>query len=55
MPAGATPEQEKAELLKIASRDTEPGLEYGTDEDNYLGLDPGALQVASRECAGLGQ
>ncbi len=44
MPAGATPEQEKAELLKIASRDTEPGLEYGTDEDNYLGLDPGALQ-----------
>ena len=44
MPAGTTPEQEKAELLKIASRDTEPGLEYGTDEDNYLGLDPGALQ-----------
>src|ERR1700744_4553084 len=44
MPAGATPEQEKAELLKIASRDTEPGLEYGTDEDNFLGVDPASLQ-----------
>ena len=44
MPAGTTPAQEKAELLKIASRDTEPGLEYGTDEDNYLGVDPAALQ-----------
>ena len=44
MPAGATPAQEKAELLKIAARNTEPGLDYGTDEDNYLGVDPAALQ-----------
>ena len=44
MPAGATPAQEKAELLKIASRNTEPGLDYGTDEDNYLGVDPASLQ-----------
>jgi hypothetical protein len=44
LPAGATPAQQKAELLKIAARDTERGLEYGTDEDNYLGVDPGALQ-----------
>ena len=42
--AGATPAQGKAELLKIASRNTEPGLDYGTDEDNYLGVDPGSLQ-----------
>ncbi|MCK9684190.1 zinc-dependent metalloprotease [Scleromatobacter humisilvae] len=44
MPAGTTPAQEKAELLKIAARNTEPGLDYGTDEDNYLGVDPAALQ-----------
>ena len=44
MPAGATPAQEKAELLKIASRNTEPGLDYGTDEDNFLGVDPASLQ-----------
>ncbi len=44
LPADATPAQEKAELLKIAARNTEPGLDYGTDEDNFLGVDPGALQ-----------
>ena len=44
MPAGATPAQERAELLKIAARNTEPGLDYGTDEDNYLGVDPASLQ-----------
>src|SRR6201999_1164385 len=33
MPAGTTPAQEKAELQKIAARNTEPGLDYGTDED----------------------
>jgi hypothetical protein len=44
MPADATPAQEKAELLKIASRNAEPGLDYGTDEDNYLGVDPASLQ-----------
>ncbi|HEX7640560.1 MAG TPA: zinc-dependent metalloprotease, partial [Burkholderiaceae bacterium] len=44
LPDGETPAQEKAELQKIAARDTEPGLEYGTDEDNFLGIDPAALQ-----------
>jgi len=44
MPAGTTPAQEKAELLAIASRNTQPGLDYGTDEDNYLGVDPASLQ-----------
>ena len=44
MPADATPAQENAELLKIASRNAEPGLDYGTDEDNYLGVDPASLQ-----------
>jgi hypothetical protein len=44
LPADATPAQEKSELLKIAARNAEPGLDYGTDEDNYLGVDPAALQ-----------
>jgi hypothetical protein len=44
LPAGATPAQEKAALLAIASRNTEPGLDFGTDEDNYLGVDPASLQ-----------
>ena len=44
LPADATPAQQKAELLKIAERNTEPGLDYGTDEDNYLGVDPASLQ-----------
>jgi hypothetical protein len=42
--ADETPSQGKAELLKIAARNSEPGLEFGTDEDNFLGVDPGALQ-----------
>jgi hypothetical protein len=44
MAADATPAQQKAELLKIAARNTEPGLDYGTDEDNFLGVDPASLQ-----------
>jgi hypothetical protein len=44
MPADATPAQQAAELLKIAARNAEPGLDYGTDEDNYLGVDPASLQ-----------
>ena len=40
----ATPAQQKAELLKVASRNAEPGLDYGTDEDNFLGVDPASLQ-----------
>ena len=38
------PEEEKAELLRIAARSGEPELAYGTDEDNFLGIDPEALQ-----------
>lgn len=38
------PEAEAAELQKIAARSAEPQLAYGTDEDNYLGIDPDAVQ-----------
>ena len=43
MPVGTTPEQEKAELQRIAARSAEPQLAYGTDEDNFLGIDPESL------------
>ena len=35
---------EKAELARIAARSSEPELAYATDEDNFLGIDPDALQ-----------
>lgn len=35
---------EKAELQRIAGRNGERELAYGTDEDNFLGIDPDALQ-----------
>ncbi len=38
------PDQELAELARIAARSAEPGLAFGTDEDNFLGIDPEALQ-----------
>ncbi len=38
------PADEKATLAKIARRSSEPELAYGTDEDNFLGIDPEALQ-----------
>ena len=38
------PEQESAELMRIAARSSEPQLAYGTDEDNALGVDPESLQ-----------
>jgi len=38
------PEKEEAELGKIAARSAEPLLAYGTDEDNFLGVDPESLQ-----------
>ncbi len=38
-------EQEKAELQRIAGRSGERELAYGTDEDNFLGVDPDALQM----------
>jgi hypothetical protein len=43
MPSGSTPEQEAAELQRIAARSAEPELAYGTDEDNFIGVDPETL------------
>jgi hypothetical protein len=37
------PEREKEELQRIAARSNEPQLAYGTDEDNFLGVDPESL------------
>ncbi len=44
LPADATPAQRKAALLQIAGRNDGSALEYGTDEDNFLGVDPESLQ-----------
>jgi hypothetical protein len=38
------PQQEAQELAKIAARSREPQLAFATDEDNFLGVDPDALQ-----------
>jgi hypothetical protein len=35
---------ETVELQRIAGRSAEPQLAYGTDEDNFLGIDPESLQ-----------
>jgi hypothetical protein len=43
MAPGATPEQAAAELQRIAARSSEPALAYGTDDDNFLGIDPESL------------
>jgi hypothetical protein len=45
MPAGATPEAERTELQRIAARSNEPLLAFGTDEDNYFGIDPETIQL----------
>jgi hypothetical protein len=37
------PDHEKTELERVASRSAEPQLAYGTDEDNFLGIDPESL------------
>ena len=37
------PDHEKDELQRIAARSNEPQLAYGTDEDNFLGIDPESL------------
>ena len=37
------PEAEAAELGRIAARSNEAELAFGTDEDNFLGIDPDAL------------
>jgi hypothetical protein len=39
------PADEKVALERIAARSNEPELAYGTDEDNFLGIDPDALQM----------
>ena len=39
------PEQEQAELQRLAARSAEPQLAYGTDEDAGLGLDPETLTM----------
>ena len=44
LPDGLSPAEEKAALEKIAARSAEPQLAYGTDEDNFLGIDPESLQ-----------
>ena len=38
------PEQETSGLAKIAARSAEPQLAFGTDEDNFFGVDPETLQ-----------
>ncbi len=37
------PDQETSELARIAARSAEPLLAFGTDEDNFLGVDPETL------------
>ncbi|HSB25775.1 MAG TPA: zinc-dependent metalloprotease, partial [Burkholderiaceae bacterium] len=37
------PQQQAAELQRIAARSNEPLLAFGTDEDNFLGIDPESL------------
>ncbi|HEU5296177.1 MAG TPA: zinc-dependent metalloprotease [Burkholderiaceae bacterium] len=37
------PDREATELQRIAARSNEPQLAYGTDEDNFLGVDPESL------------
>ncbi|HSN32318.1 MAG TPA: zinc-dependent metalloprotease, partial [Ideonella sp.] len=37
-------DHESAQLKTIAARSNEPQLAYGTDEDNFLGIDPESLQ-----------
>ena len=45
MPPGTTPKAEREALLKVAARSNEPELAYGTDEDNFFGIDPETLQM----------
>ena len=39
------PEQENAELMRIAARSHEPLLAYGSDEDAAFGIDPETIQL----------
>ncbi|WP_084267357.1 zinc-dependent metalloprotease [Azohydromonas lata] len=42
-PPGTPAQDEAAALARIAARSSEPALSFGTDEDNYLGVDPETL------------
>jgi Met-zincin/Domain of unknown function (DUF5117) len=44
LPATLSKEQQEVELLRIASRSSEPLLAYGSDEDSFFGLDPETVQ-----------
>jgi Met-zincin len=44
LPPGTNKDQEEVELMRIASRSSEPLLAYGSDEDTFLGLDPETVQ-----------
>ena len=44
LPSGLSAADERATLEKIAGRSAEPLLAYGTDEDNFIGVDPETLQ-----------
>lgn len=45
LPADIKPQDEQAELLRIAARSSEPLLAYGTDEDAAFGIDPETIQL----------
>jgi hypothetical protein len=45
MPPGTKPAEERAELQRIAARSAEPTLAFGTDEDNFVALDPETIQL----------
>jgi hypothetical protein len=45
MPAGTTAAAERSELQRIAARSNEAELAFGTDEDNFVGLDPETIQL----------
>jgi hypothetical protein len=44
LPSGLSAADERAALEKVAGRSAEPLLAYGTDEDNFIGVDPETLQ-----------
>ncbi len=44
LPSGVSAADELAALEKVAVRSSEPLLAYGTDEDNFIGIDPESLQ-----------
>jgi hypothetical protein len=43
LPSGLSAADERAALEKIAGRSAEPLLAYGSDEDNFIGVDPETL------------